>query len=342
MQTKCADYHGEEQLSWIADFISPSLISFCSDLDLNISWPGRIPELAILVLLDPILERCPVIRQLAIYPRAGSMESYDLRPALGSSTFSHLRELSGSAMLAGVHTLQAVSMLPRLERLSIFASYQYFPELPTELPPGCFPMLKHLTLNTRFLEDALSLANMKPMLCHLTSLDVCIDPFTQWDEISDSAVGVLGVILAFLDNSPNLCNLTLNMDPDENDYVPLIIQEPTILIHLARLESLSLTSIILHPSAFQEPRTDWSSLKELHLPTQHAVLERQLPDFAKIPGLERLTLSLHHENEGTKPLNISVSNHVLHTLESKTSPEAWCKPEQIDEVARYLSWFAFF
>ncbi|KAF8604435.1 hypothetical protein BDV93DRAFT_606117 [Ceratobasidium sp. AG-I] len=336
MQTKCADYHSADQLSWIADFISPSLISFWSDLDLNIAWPGRIPELAILVLLDPILERCTAIERLAIYPRAGSMESYELRPALGSSTFSHLRELSGSATLAGVHMLQAVSMLPQLERLSILASYQYFPEVPTELPPGSFPKLKHLTLNTRFLEDALSIATMRPMLCRLTSLDVCIDPFTNWDGVSDFTVGILGVVLVFLENSPRLRKFVFNTDPDENGYVPLIVYEQTLLTHLARLESLSLTSIILGPSAFQEPEMDWSSLKELNLPAQHAVLETHLPYFAKIKCLERLTLSLYHGNNDIKPLSIPVSNVSLDTLESKTKPEEWCKPEQVDEVARFL------
>lgn len=335
MQTTCADYHGEEQLSWIADFISASVVSFWSDLDVKIAWPGRIPELAILTLLDPILERCPRIERFAIYPRAGSMESYDLRPALGSSTFSHLRELSGSAVLAGVHILQAVSMLPHLERLSILAAYQYFPEHPTELPPGCFPMLKHLALNTRFLEDALTVAKLKPMLRQLRSLDVCIDPFTNWDEDLDLGEGVRGVVLVFLENSPTLREFVLNNDPDENNYEPLIISEKSLLTQLARLESVTLTSVILDPAAFDDPELDWSSLRELHLPAQET-LWNDLPYFAKIPRLESLTLGLYQEELDVKPFSGPASNLMLHTLESKSSREAWCMSGQMDQIAKYV------
>jgi hypothetical protein len=232
--------------------------------------------------------------------------------------------------------LQAISMLPQLERLSILAAYQYFPEHPTELPPGCFPMLKHLALNTLFLEDALAVANLKPMLRQLRSLDVCFDPFTNWDEVSDFSAGVPGLILTFLENSPELREFVLNTDPDENNYEPLLIREKPILSQLARLESLTLTSVIVGPSAFEDPELDWSSLRELHLPVQDAIVWSHLPDFAKIPKLESLTLTLYQQEFEIQPFSGPASNLMLHTVESKSSRYVWCKPGQMDQVARYV------
>jgi hypothetical protein len=133
MRTGFSDPHGEEQVTWIADLISPSLISFRSELEGYDESPARMPKVAVMVLLDSIIERCAALEHLAIYPKAGSHMCLDLPAAFGSLPFSSLRELSGSAALVGAGVLEVIGALPHLETLSINAFNQYLPDLPLSL-----------------------------------------------------------------------------------------------------------------------------------------------------------------------------------------------------------------
>jgi hypothetical protein len=338
MRSAFSDPHGEEQLDWIADLVSPSLISFWSELVGYDELPARIPKVAVMVLLDSIIERCSTLERLAVYPKAGTHMCLDLPAAFGSLPFSYLRELSGSAALVGAGVLEVIGALPHLQTLSINAFNQYLPGLPLELAPMSFPALTYLSITTIYLDDALALANLRPMLRNLKTAELCIDPFAA-DEVPEDVIdAIYNMILQWLENTVCLRQFFLDLDPASNGYELLSFNHKPILMRMTELQLvvLSLIGADVDESIFHDPDLDWSHLKELHLPRQRASLNT-LSRFAVIPNLEHLTIALRLSGGAVKHPDEIVPNYILRTLEnSALCNSELCKPAEVDRIARYV------
>ncbi|KAG8737864.1 hypothetical protein FRC12_016994 [Ceratobasidium sp. 428] len=310
--------YSEEQLRQVLDLISPSLVSYWYQQPTIKTFPLRASKTEVMALFDLLIERCSIIKRLAIYP-GGSQVYRNLPTAFASQPLSHLRELSGSAALVASDLLVVIGALPRLEYLAIHACDLYLPPLPEELPLASFPALKRLFFSTWYLEDALKLAQLKPLLCQLEFLELKLEP-----HVADEGPGARKHILAlthtvlsfWLENTVCLRTLYMNVDPYGNrSEVPDFARLPKILKRITELQiqTLHLNGLSINPVIFHN-HLDWSHLKNLHLPDQYVSLWR-LCRFAALPCLEYLKVWLGISDKFAVPDEIW-ENRQLRTIES--------------------------
>ncbi|KAG8699685.1 hypothetical protein FRC09_006460, partial [Ceratobasidium sp. 395] len=329
----------EEQLHQVNDLISPSLVSYWYKQNYDGMFSHYVPETAVTVLLDTLLERCSTVTRLAIYPKTGSQVCRDLPAAFASQAFSHLRVLSGGVALAASDLLVVIGTLPQLEHFIIRGCNQRLPPLPEELRIASFPALKHLFFSTWRPGDALKLAHLGPLLCRLEFLELELEPCPV-DEHPDVEYERLlslinNVVPFWLENTVCLRTLFVDVDPYGNKSRATAIAHHSskILSRITelRIQKLHLNSLRLNPQIFRN-HFDWSYLKELHLPDQYVPNLENLHCFAALPCLEYLKVLLRLSVPVALPDEIR-GNRQLRTIESSRASRYTCVFQDVGLIA---------
>ncbi|QRW14013.1 hypothetical protein RhiLY_13012 [Ceratobasidium sp. AG-Ba] len=285
---------GEDELEWMKIFIGPSLRSFWYRLERNDLHAMRMPKAAVMVLLDPLVERCVSLERLAIYPKAGSWTCFDLPAVFASRSFSYLQELSGSVALVASEVFPIIAALPRLVRFSVYAYDQFMPNLPDSLPLDAFRTLKHFTLATNNPHDALDFARFQALLSKVESLEFCCDFYAYGVGIWDGKELVLEILASWLANASGLKDLRVEFDPEDNGYDSIDLTDSLALERILqhRIECLYLNGVHFEPyDVFVTSQGDWSFLKQLQMPGYQSSFST-IPAFAYAPNLEHLAVSL--------------------------------------------------
>jgi hypothetical protein len=198
--------------------------------------------------------------------------------------------------------------------------------------------LNRLSINTIYLDDALALANLRPMLHKIKVVELLIDPFAADEFPVDLFDAIYNTVLRYLENTICLRKFFLDLDPDSNGYELPSFDHKPILVRMTelQLEVLSLSGVDLNESVFRDPDLDWSHLKELHLPWHWASLDT-LSRFVVIPNLEYLTLALQLPGRAVEFPNEIAPNYLLRTLGNSfpCNLRAY-NPVEVDRIARYV------
>ncbi|KAG9074771.1 hypothetical protein FS749_013641 [Ceratobasidium sp. UAMH 11750] len=160
--TPCSTICYWNWIFWIRIFACESL----ADVVATPSSPSVVPEvshLATSVALKWIVDRCPRLESLSLYPSQKVKNIAHIKPEvhkllapLYERPFHHyllptlgIRQLSCSLAVLGKDGLKALSMLPHLERLTVYKTSESLSTEPRDgfLSEHSFPSLKYLRLN---------------------------------------------------------------------------------------------------------------------------------------------------------------------------------------------------
>ncbi|KAG8708293.1 hypothetical protein FRC08_018973 [Ceratobasidium sp. 394] len=232
--------------------------------------------------------------------------------------------------------LQALGKLPQLERLTVYTSSEVLDFDPKEVAfaENLFRSLQFLYLHLLDCWDLFWVLDVRALLTNITTLEVNIVNIGQSSlDLTDHE------FLPLLAHIPRLKHLTLKLQPESSsELIPL--GDPFVL-HEA-LYRLPLQTVFISPITFECENLSgivesmWSHVTYLQLPGSCVSL-RDLPMFARLPGLEHLTIRLNpsakiQKNGGPQtPVGLR-----LHTLEASSGSIIHCEKEEVEQVAYFL------
>lgn len=303
-------------------------------------------------ILDTLVQRCPNITKLSIYPQQDSSDSSATASLDIYSTSSDGSTPSNTSTSAGISELpkwwyEYLRELPQLSYLSVTDGWLFRPclialsQLPnlhtlefhsetifevqesevtdSDLSNEAFSRLRQLSLHGLDQDDVVDVLGIQKLLRNITKFEfeheMALNSFEERDD------WITYEFLPLLVNLPCLKDLrikeTFSPHMVEEDEI-YMIAVPEILDVMAKLplETVYLGSIHLGTTLLElELVSIWPNVTELSMPSQHASLA-ELSYFAAMPKLRRLTLKLDLTKVET-PTNIPLSNHAsLRTLKS--------------------------
>ncbi|KAG9079953.1 hypothetical protein FRC06_007257, partial [Ceratobasidium sp. 370] len=313
---------------WVRLFASESLTTVCS-VPTSRREPPEISYLASSVALKWIVERCPRVQNISLFPSAsGEFEPLDgentLLPLLYDKPYYHyllptsqIREVSCTLPVSEGEGLKALSELPLLERLTVYSNDDT-PNLEhVELSEHAFASLRSLHLCLADLEDVNRILRNHALLTNLTSFKVDV----QYLFVSYGAPWAIDSFFPALAYSPNLEHLAVDFytrasDRDNGDKLEL--GDVSVL---GTLGQLPLQTVSLSPIDFEYEKLStslvglWPQVTYLDLRGTD-IPYGDLPMFAQLPVLEHLVLRLKMVGDFSEaPSPNPIIGLRLHTLE---------------------------
>lgn len=335
---------------WAIALLSPSLEIF--DL-ISEDEQQPLPTVCLVVsaILHGILEVCPTIQKLSLFPvrdvEGGTEEHFCLltvrriRPLLSYiSGLQNLGDLVTSAYVLSTAALQVLGSLPQLRRLTFIMDFTEHLDVPEDLPDNAFPVLEHLALRDLNPDDIRTVLGALPLIRNINSLEIESD-LRNWDgsNLQDNN-NMAERVLLLLEHAPRLnC---LKIDFGSTKYVPFgprDINKPTISTVLSRLRLhfVHLQGLIFGNTGVLE--TMFPHMNRLNLQDQPAHMTLAF-GYAAIPTLEHLALLITMDN--ATPVHNTITFQSLCTVEFYPGPTI-NTPEERALIAEYgLPYHIFF
>ncbi|KAG8741023.1 hypothetical protein FRC10_003446 [Ceratobasidium sp. 414] len=310
--------------------------------------PDEVPEvtyLATSVALKWAIDHCPRLESLSLFPSNMAKnvahiepEAHKLLAPLYEQPFHHylpptlgIRQLSCSLAVLGEDALKAPSMLPHLERLTVYKIADPLAADPRDvlLSERSFPALKYLCLN---LPTCPNWALSTPaLLTNLKSLIINVEyPYPYIETLTSHP------FFSALAHATHLEHLNVVFDADNMEEM-LVIGDLPVFCNVLR--QLPLKSVFIFPLIipFYEITsmnfsTAWSQVTHLYLPAARIFLHI-LPVFSQLPRLEYLLVCLGittrlPQDDIPRPSQ----DLYLHTLEGSPESEVWSGEADVDKV----------
>ncbi|KAG8683715.1 hypothetical protein FRC08_014121 [Ceratobasidium sp. 394] len=336
---------------WIRIFACESLVTVVSTPPV----PSVVPEvshLATSVALKWIVDHCPRLESVSLYPSQQAKnvahitpEVHKLLAPLYEQPFHHyllptlgIRQLSCSLAVLGKDALEALSMLPHLERLTVYKTSESLSPEPRDgfLSQNSFPSLKHLRLNLITCSNAHWALSTLALFKNLKSLVITVEcPNPDFETLTNHS------FFSALEHATHLENLSVVFDVDTMDDM---LELGNMSVFCSVLRQLSLQRVSIMPLALPFPDitsinfgSAWSQVTHLCLPAARVFLHT-LPVFCQLPRLEYLlvclgiTARLPPERMPTPSPDLR-----LHTLEGSSESEIWHNEADVDKVISLLA-----
>ncbi|QRV81386.1 hypothetical protein RhiJN_09401 [Ceratobasidium sp. AG-Ba] len=310
---------------WIKLFVSPSLTSILVDRYSEPYQPWIKVSTADIVL-DILVEQCPRLLRLAIFPTYDAGEDeldppHELfKPITGRAhhqllrEFTMLSELTCPLTLLKRQSFLAIGSLPNLRRLCINTKSDSGDLEPDVIPPGSFPALQELCLaDTLISFETIQILNILPLIEKITHLELAYTTTTPEDEedVEDHAEHIASEILPPLKHACCLSVLDFYVNYDAAfGNCPYDIGHQSLVEIFA---ALPLHTIIMRGAHFGSWMRDsdalniaWSNVVKLELWDQKTPLNL-LQYFVHLPKLEFLLLEFQFESVPEIPVVVSIS-----------------------------------
>ncbi|KAF8602096.1 hypothetical protein BDV93DRAFT_607732 [Ceratobasidium sp. AG-I] len=319
--------HCTQAVMWTIALLSPSLETLnliCEEEEQSVP----VPYLAASAIMSAVLEVCPAIRKLSLFPAVEiEDESDELFPLLNLlhtrpflSYFSDLRNLSElvtSTHMLSPEALRVLGDLPRLKRLTFQEDLIEDMGYPDDLPSSAFSALEHLAVRGLEFGDTEDVLTFLPLVRKITSLEVETSVVDDDEVDPDGGEGentLADRLFRCLADIPHLTNLNINLG--DTEYVPLGPRDINVPFICNVLSRLPLHVVELRGLIFGDIEvlgTTFPVLTKLALPNQSEPLSL-LSRYTAIPDLDHLVLFMTADDQIPTGEDVP-SFRSLHTLE---------------------------
>lgn len=306
------------------------------------------------VILQIILDRCPNLQSLALFPCITAQNDSPTdkefcllflmykRPygeLLGC--FQNLEFLSTTSAIIQHPALQALGQLPRLRTLCVSHSNDVVYDFDYGLGDASFPALERLVLRFKDVYEVEGVLKITPLIRRLTSLAMyfCSDEIMldveDEDGTEDEGSWTATHLLSHLEHAPNLGELTINFDMPNRREEMLEIRD---FLHIANrlvmlpIKRLTLESVKFALENFTEEGFDaamWPRLTHLHIPDQDTPREVLL-SLSGLPRLQSLFAKLHLTDIDDQMVMRGSLNHLLQSIAGSEGSTIEAAPNNLD------------
>ncbi|KAG9079277.1 hypothetical protein FRC06_007850, partial [Ceratobasidium sp. 370] len=314
------------------------------------SSPSEIPEVSYLatsVALKLATDRCPRLESVSLFPSKKAKNVAHMKPEahkilapLYEQPFQHnllpvlgIRQLSCSLAVLDTNTLKALSVLPHLERLTVYKTADPLATEPRDvlLSEQSFPSLQYLRLNLPTCSNVDWALSTPALLTHLKSLVIDVehpDPYIE--------TLTRHPFFSALAHATYLEHLSVVFDADNMEEM---LEIGNLIVFCNVLKQLPLNRVFIMPLIlpFTEINsmnfsTAWSQVMHLYLPAARVFLHT-LPVFSQLPKLEYLMICLGVTTRlGQENMPRPTQDLCLHTLEGSPESEIWRDEADVDKV----------